>query len=84
MSVVIRAVAHANGTPCGVSGLYLSRFDPASYDGRGAASWTPEPEGAMHFDTRAAAFAFWQQITGVRNGKPMRPLTAYTVEIINA
>lgn len=83
---ILRAVAHANGTPCPVSGQYLSGFDDSKFDGIGLARWTRERDVAKRFATHAAAFAFWQQQSDARplrsDGRPNRPLTAYTVEIL--
>lgn len=51
----------------------------------GAANWTEDPAEALHFATAAAAIAAWRvqsTVVPVRaDGRPNRPLTAYTVSV---
>lgn len=84
---VIRMLALANGDPLSdPPGSYLASYQPDAFGGLGFAKWTSEPALALHFSSRAAAFDFWRQQSTVRplraDGKPNRPLTAYTVEIL--
>jgi hypothetical protein len=55
--------------------------------GRGEVTFVYEVDGAKRFADRTAAFAFWktQSRTMPRrpDGKPNRPMTAYTVEIFD-
>ena len=45
---------------------------------------TDDPGAAMQFDHQAEAFAEWRRSYGLRpDGKPDRPLTFYTVEILS-
>ena len=52
--------------------------------GRGRARWTADPKKALIFPSFLEAFDFWRQrstTVPIRDdGKPNRPLTAYTVE----
>jgi hypothetical protein len=54
-------------------------------DGRGHCELTAEIAEAMIFPTAAEAMRFWQQQSAAvplrPDGKPNRPLSAYTVEI---
>jgi hypothetical protein len=54
--------------------------------GRGNTLITPDPQRAKRFETNAQAFEFWRQQSKAvplrPDGKPNRPLTAYTVEIL--
>lgn len=65
--------------------LWLESFED-SPDGRGRAVITPHRERAMVFDSFAQAFDYWRQESKFQplrsDGKPNRPLTAYTVEIV--
>jgi hypothetical protein len=67
-------------------GEYLAAFDPEARDGRGFATFTRELDRALVLpDVRAA----WELI-GTRpkarptrpDGKPNRPLTAFTLQIV--
>lgn len=63
---------------------YLKAADVDAFDGRGSAEFTTNPAEAMTFPDMATAFAYWRRTSTVRprrpDGKPNRPLTAYTVE----
>lgn len=83
---VIQFVALALGGRSNIKvGDYLMRADPDAFEGRGLAEWTSNLADAMKFDSFAAATEVWKaQSTKQplrRDGKPNRPLTAYTVEI---
>lgn len=53
--------------------------------GRGRVTFTPNAKHAMEFGSFREAFAFWQQrsktVPTRTDGKPNRPLTAYTCSI---
>lgn len=50
---------------------------------QGTADLTANIEEARHFETPEAALTFYQQSRGLRaDGKPNRPLTAFTVELM--
>jgi hypothetical protein len=75
----------ASGKAGAPAGSYLKTADVNAYDGRGWAEWTPVVADAMLWPDAATAWAFWQQTSTVRptrdDGKPNRPLTAFTVMI---
>lgn len=66
-------------TPC-----FLRAYDPTVGYPLGNLQTTQDPSLALHFASFSAALAFWtQQVGGNRwDGKPNRPLTALTVEIV--
>ena len=62
----------------------LASYDPDAHDGGGAATWTDDPDEAMHFEDAMSVLMFWRQQSKVRplrdDGEPNRPLTTFTVE----
>ena len=71
---------------CGTEGMFLQHYDPdIGKVGRGTVRWTPDPSDALMFATQEAAFDTYlltSKKTPVRpDGKPNRPLTAYTITI---
>jgi hypothetical protein len=90
ISFVIYIVGNALGTPNPhVDGLYLKNFTPdADLEGRGMIETCASVEDAKSFMTSSAALEFWRQQSRIRplrpDGKPNRPLTAYTVEILRS
>jgi hypothetical protein len=69
-----------------VSGLYLMEYDVEAFDGAGMARWTGDPAKALQFDNAGDVHRTWTQqstTTPTRDdGRPNRPLTAYTIEAI--
>lgn len=71
-------------------GLWLVEYDPArlgeSPSGMELNCYlevTADPAKAREFQTLEEALAYWRQENGVRpDGKPNRPLTAFSVELI--
>jgi hypothetical protein len=67
-------------------GQYIKSFDPEAYDGRGDAEGTFDKREALTFTTGEDALNFWRQQSKTRplreDGRPNRPLTAFTVEIV--
>ena len=65
---------------------YLKAYDPDAHAGRGAVESTSWLSRALKFQTREEAFEFWRQPSTVQplraDGKPNRPLTAFTVTIM--
>lgn len=86
MSVVIRIVTPVVGGPSNLDGTYVKRYDPNARGGRGAVEGTHDPRKAMQFEDGGKAFAFWRQTSTVLpkrpDGRPNRPLTAFTVEFM--
>lgn len=66
-------------------GSYLESYDPEYAGGMGVATWTTDPAKALTFSTVAEAAALYLSVPKARprrgDGRPNRPLTAYTVEI---
>lgn len=67
-------------------GQYLQAYNHDAHQGRGEADWTRDPAAALNFPDPGAAQAAWSgQSTLVPlrpDGKPNRPLTAYTIEVL--
>jgi hypothetical protein len=67
--------------PC--VGFLLEEYDADADDGVGRVVWTPDPNKALLFDDMLDAMGCWKQISGVVatrwDGKPNRPLTAWSV-----
>lgn len=65
-------------------GLYLERYDPEAHDGLGDARWTETMAAALVFADVRAAMECWLTVPRCRpvrpDGRPNRPLMAYTVE----
>lgn len=81
VGIFVEAFA-SNGAPVLA---WLQAADVNAHDGRGAVTTTRDQAHALAFATHAEAFAFWQRQSTVRplrgDGKPNRPLTAYTVTV---
>lgn len=79
----VEAVHHDGKTP---AGEYLAAFDPEAFGGRGEATFTRELARAMVFPDVAAAWAFIGTRPAARptrpDGKPNRPLMAFTLQIL--
>lgn len=82
----IKIVSSATGERRIEDGMYVAKYDPNGRNGRGDVVFTPEPEGALKFATAKDVLDFYQQVSTTHplrpDGKPNRPLTAYTVEIV--
>lgn len=86
MTVVIRLIGLASGEPSELDGRLVERFDPDYAGGLGRVWGTAEPRLALQFRRMADAIALVQSVSKVAprraDGRPNRPLTAYTVEIL--
>lgn len=64
---------------------WLAYNNVDAHDGRGHCEWTSNKARAIRFDDAKAALEEWRRQSTVRplrpDGKPNRPLTAYTVTI---
>ncbi len=82
---VIQIIANAAGFPCPFAGEYLMTFDHEAHDGRGEIDTTTRLSRAMKFKTSIKAFEFYGRVSKSRptrpDGKPNKPLTAFTVLI---
>lgn len=81
---VMLCVCLANGED-GPAGQYLAEYDNQT----GESAWTDDLAKAMRFEDGPAALECWRQVHArdpVRpwDGKPNRPLTAFTVTIEEA
>lgn len=67
-------------------GSYCRSFNPDAHDGQGDVTWTADLRHAVQFSSAGGAMRFYRQRSTVRplrdDGRPNRPLTAATVEII--
>lgn len=82
---VIRVIEAADGRKSEYDGQYVRTFDP-DYGGGLGRVWTTEKiEDAILYKTFAEAAEAWKAQSKVRplrpDGKPNRPMTAFTVEI---
>jgi hypothetical protein len=78
---VIKCVELVNGDP-GPSGQYLAKYDSK----RGFSVWTRHKAKAMKFADAAEAFMLWNSVhelepVRAHDGKPNKPLTAFTIVI---
>jgi hypothetical protein len=82
MTEYVMVIVHrADGGPTPQAGQYVKSFTPGGPGNRGYLVTTPDQAEAMRFATPLALHTFWRQAHGVRpDGKPNRPLTAYTIE----
>jgi hypothetical protein len=67
-----------------VHGSFLKSYDVDAKEGFGTAEWTLDPKEALRFEDQIQAFEVWQTQSNVapwrkHDGKPNRPLTAYTI-----
>jgi hypothetical protein len=66
-------------------GAYLEEADFEYAGGFGAAKWTEDVARALRFESMLDALVFWRTQSKTRpyrsDGRPNKPLTAYTVEI---
>jgi hypothetical protein len=81
MSKIIKCVMLANGDP-GPAGQYLASYDQET----GESVWTLDKDMAKPFPGALEAIEFWRQVLPSQpvrpwDGKPNRPLTAFTIEI---
>jgi hypothetical protein len=76
-------VVCVGGPPGAPLGAYLASYDPEAFDGRGWSDWTQDRAKALVFTDYTVAWEFWRQIPVCRprrpDGRPNRPLTAFTV-----
>jgi len=86
---VIKIVGTVRGEETEFAGLFVMQYEPMAMDSLGHYKGgklicTRDLSQAMKFEDAAAAMRCWQRQNGWRpDGKPNRPLTAFTVEISN-
>lgn len=85
MSSVIRC---AGAQEPGLEGKYLRAYDLEAREGRGEATWTRDKRQAKRFPSFIAAFEAWRStsltVPARPDGRPNRPLTAYSVKFEDA
>ena len=90
MKYVLKIVGLAGGIegPCTGSpvGHFVKSYDPEAHDGRGDTVGTLDLTEAQTFDSPDEAIVYYRQISKTRplrpDGRPNRPLTAFTVEVL--
>jgi hypothetical protein len=85
MSWTIMAYGPVSG-PELIAGEYLKAYDPEAFDGRGDAVFTNDVAEAMTFKSMEEALTFAHRTPKARplraDGRPNRPLTAFTLEVV--
>jgi hypothetical protein len=89
----LKLLETASGVPHSCCGKYVKTYDvafvhPHGYDG-GKLVMTSNPDEALAFDSQREAFELWRSTAPAPydkrpDGKPNRPLTAFTVEVEEA
>lgn len=89
MSAVIQIerLGGLESLPSELEGSYVKTYDPNGHDGHGDLTTTFNLAEAKRFDDGAQAMTFYRQISDTHplrpDGRPNRPLTAFTVCIKN-
>lgn len=89
MSVVIRIVGLAGGerAPQGES-MYVQSYTPDGNEGRGEVELTTYRSAAKQYADAAEAHQEWARVSRTHptrsDGKPNRPLSAFTIEVVQA
>ena len=85
---LMKVVAMADGRPGNWVGMYLHSADFDANGGIGDMVFTADPARAMRFPDTRSALKMWRTQSTVLplrpDGQPNRPLTALTVEIVEA
>lgn len=86
--IKILSVAGAIIDSKGLVGGYLRRYDPEAHDGQGHMESTNDVAEAVRFETVADALRAYQAVPKKRprrpDGRPNKPLTAFTIEVVEA
>jgi hypothetical protein len=82
----IKLIGRADGIASVRDGKWLVSCDVDARDGAGEIMYSPIEDMARTFESAGDAMAYWQRTSTVHpvrlsDGKPNKPLTAYTVEI---
>lgn len=79
---VIVCYGYATDIACPFMGQFLEYFDPTARPPDVVGGWTKDLTRARKFATKEDAFECWRTPIGKRpDGKPDRPLTAFSVGI---
>jgi hypothetical protein len=83
--VTLKIVGRASGEPTIHDGRYVIACDVDANGGRGELLTVSDRRLAAGFDDAPAALEYWQRVSQVDplrdDGRPNRPLTAYTVAV---
>jgi len=83
---ILRIIRRADGAKSHAGGLYVKSFDPNAIDGQGHVVLCKNPVEAVAFADKESAVHYWEQPSTAKptraDGKPNRPMTVFTVEII--
>lgn len=84
---VMKILGPANGSRLLKKHTYLKYYNVDADKGRGRVDTTHDLKEAKKFASRAEAITLWQMVSSVKptrpDGKANRPLTAYTIEIVD-
>jgi hypothetical protein len=86
MKQALKIFGSALGNETEFDGKYVKTYDP-DHGEHGRLTVTADLQDAMHYEDAGAALEVWKAVN--RNhptrsdGKPNRPLTAFTVEMVN-
>lgn len=92
-TIIVRIIGLSSGYPTAFDGQWLVEYDPTragtSPDGLPMTAHvvtTTDRSAARRFADAAAAHAEWTRVSGYArpDGRPDRPLTAFTIELENA
>lgn len=84
---IVRAEGHVGYTNVDPDeGGWLCHYDPDAYEGGGSVVVTRDPAVAIRFAGPSEALNMWQSQSSTmpirpEDGKPNRPLTAFTIEL---
>jgi hypothetical protein len=80
---IVELVAGGGGP--GLAGQYVDSYTPDGHEGRGDLVLTPHRQAAKRYPDAAAAWAEWKRVSATHptrpDGKPNRPMTAFTIKI---
>lgn len=84
--IIIQIICDAAGLPCSEEGAFVMEMDFEAMEGYGHLVATRHPSKAKQFATPEEAMRFYQTAPACHplrsDGKPNRPMTAYTVEFL--
>jgi hypothetical protein len=87
MGYVIKNMGRVAAGHDGQQGWYLKEYDPEAFGGVGYINWTPNRAEAKKYASKEEAWEEYKRRptnhpTRFIDGRPNRPLTAYSVEIL--
>jgi hypothetical protein len=90
MTVIIKIVGIAaphGWIECPMTDKFVRAFDPEAFGGRGDIITSADLSKALRFQDAGEAAAFWRRQSRTvplrDDGEPNRPMTGYTVEILD-